>query len=233
MKQLVNRPMLLSIGLAALGGLAAFLALSGQGETPAASAQTVSVVVTTRPLGVGQRLTVADLLVKQVPAAAVPLDAVRAPAAAEGRYATLPLLQGEVLVAQKLSDQSPGSNLASLIPPGRVAVSVAVSDVVSTGFIAPGDHVDVLGIVTGSATDLAQLVLSDVVVLAVSSTVIGTNAPATVAKAGSQSPTSVDETVTFAMTTDEARRLVQVDEVATLRLALRGRTAEPAVAQRP
>ena len=154
----------------------------------------------------------------------------------EGRYALMPLLKGEVLVRQKLSDQAPGSNLASLIPTGRVAVSVAVSDVVSTGgFIAPGDHVDVLGVISREAGDTADVVLRDIAVLAVANVVIGARDTPS-ATGGSRTPTrdnprSLDGTVTLAVTVDEARRLVQVDEIGKVRLALRPRSSDAAVSR--
>jgi pilus assembly protein CpaB len=106
-----------------------------------------------------------------------------------------------------------------------VAVSVAVNDVIRTGgFIAPGDRVDVLGVVSQEATGSAELILRDIAVLAVSNAVVGDAAGE--ARTGADNPRSLDTTVTLAVTPDEARRLVQVDEVGKLRLALRPRTSE-------
>lgn len=236
MKRMVNRPLLLSALLALLGGGAAFLALRDAGGSRPATGQPVTVVVAARPLAVGQRVEAADVVLKELPAAATSADAARTLAEVDGRYAALPLARGETVLRAKLSERPPGSNLASLIPAGRVAVSVAVSDVVSTGgFIAPGDRVDVLGVTTRDAAAYAEVVLQDIPVLAVASTLIGSGdtGGTTVRSNTRDNPRSLDATVTLAVTVDEARRLVQVDEIGTLRLALRARGDGSALSQRP
>ncbi len=216
--------------LAVLGGLAAYLALAGAG----AAHEGVAVVQVARPVLAGQRLTTADLELRNIPVSAASPDAARTIEEVVGRYATLPMLKGETLLMQKTSDRVPGSNLASLIPPGCVAVSVAVSDVVSTGrFIAPGDRVDVLGVTSKDAADRAEIVLRDVMVLAVANELIGGEAPAQAERtSGRPNPRSLDATVTLALSVADAQRLVQVDEIGKLRLALRSRGEDAAVLSR-
>lgn len=236
MKRTLNRSLLLSLLLAVLGGGAAYVALA-HGRAGGDVAETVSVVQAARAVSVGQRITPADVELREVPAAAVPSDAAHSPDEVVGRYATLAMLKGETVLKQKTTDRTPGSNLAALIPPGRVAVSVAVSDVVSTGrFIAPGDRVDVLGVVSRDAGERAEVVLTDVTVLAVASNLIGSDAPPPQQGAqrtsGRDNPRSLDATVTLAVSVAEATRLVQVDEIGKLRLALRPRGVE-SVTQRP
>ena len=236
MKRILNGSLLVSVLLAALGGGAAYLALSSGGRAGATS-ESVTVVHAARPVVVGQRLTSADLELRKVSAATASPEAARALDDVIGRYATLPMLKGEAVLQQRISDRTPGSNLAALIPAGSVAVSVAVSDVVSTGrFIAPGDRVDVLGVITKDAADRAELVLRDVVVLAVAGDLIGAETPAQPQAARTSvrdNPRSLDATVTLAVTLDEARRLVQVDEIGKLRLVLRARGVESTFSQRP
>ncbi len=225
MRHMFNRPLILSALLALLGGAATFVALTDARRGSAPAGATASVVVAARTLPVGQRIASGDLEVRQVPASAVAPDAARSLLEADGRYATFPMVKGETLLRAKLADQPPGSNLATLIPADRVAVSVAVSDVVSTGgFIAPGDRVDVLGVVSREAGDSAEVVLRDVTVLAVANKVIGAADPPPPAKASARdNPRSLDGTVTLAVTVGEAARLVQVDEIGKLRLVLRPR----------
>jgi pilus assembly protein CpaB len=227
MRHIFNRPMILSALLALLGGAATFVALmdarrgSGPGLPP------VSVVVALRPLAVGQQVTATDLALREVPGEGVSPETARAISEVEGHFVSLPLVKGETVLRAKLSDRPPGSNLASLIPAGRVAVSVAVSDVVSTGgFVAPGDRVDVLGVTSREAGDAAELVLRDITVLAVAGSLIGAReapAPASRTPSARENPRSLDGTVTLAVTVEEARRLVQVDEIGKVRLALRPR----------
>lgn len=231
MRHALNRPLILSALLAVLGGGAAYLALVSAG----AVGESVPVVQAARPVAAGHRLVAADVALRKVPAAAAPSDAARAIEDVVGRYAMLPMLAGETVLKQKTSDRSPGSNLALLIPPGCVAVSVAVSDVVSTGrFIAPGDRVDVLGVITKDAADRAEIVLRDVTVLAVANDLLGSDTAAQpqMGRAGGRTnPRSLDATVTLAVSVDEAQRLVQVDEIGKLRLALRSRGEDALSAQ--
>jgi pilus assembly protein CpaB len=234
MGRLFNRAMLLALLLAVAGGGATYAALSGSGGAPA-PAKTGQVLVAARDLPVGVALTEADLRLKSMPASGIPATALRRVEDATGKYAAFPLVAGETVLAAKVSADAPGGSLAALIPPGHVAVSIAVSDVISTGgFIAPGDRVDVLGVVSKDASDRADLVLTDVPVLAVSQAVIGGGAEEQRDRSSGvrQSPTSLDTTVTLVVTVDEAQRLVQVDEVGKLRLALRPRATTDGLLRR-
>lgn len=228
MRHLFNRSLLLSALLAVLGGAATFVALADARQGGPASPP-VPVVVAARELPVGQPLIATDLLVREMPAEAVPPESARTVAEVQGRFVSVPLMKGEPVLHAKLSDRAPGSSLASLIPPGRVAVSVAVSDVVSTGgFVAPGDRVDVLGVTSRETGDAAELVLRDITVLAVANSLIGAReASSTAARPANarENPRSLDGTVTLAVTVEEARRLVQVDELGKVWLALRPRVA--------
>lgn len=223
MRRMMNGSLLLALLLALIGGGAAYAALAG--ASVEASTERSTVLVVTRDVPVGTRITAADLREQRVEAGnplfvqtATSLDQ------ALGRYALLPMMAGEPLILPKLGTEPPGSGLAVLIPPDRIAISVAVNDVIRTGgFIAPGDRVDVFGVVTKEAQDMAEVVIRNVPVLAVSSSTVG-DAQADQQRGG-DNPRSLDTTVTLAVTVEEARRLVQVDELGSLRLALRPRSA--------
>lgn len=224
MKALKRRPVLLSALFALLGGGATLLVLTH--ASSGAAVERERVVVAARDVEVGRALTADDVALTELPKGAAGENALRETSAANGQYAAQPLTKGEPVLRTKISSQAPGSQLAVVIPDGRVAVSVAVSEVVSTGgLIAPGDRVDVLGVITDQARDSADLVLEDVPVLAVAGNLVGASAQPDSAKktTSRDNPTSLKSTVTLAVTTDQARRLVQVDEVAKVRLALRAR----------
>ena len=229
----MKRPLLISALFAVLGGGATFLAISAGGGAP--EVKTERVVVAARDVDAGRTLTAQDVAVTDMPKGSAGVDALNDAEAARGKYAARPLVKGETVLRSKLSDDPPGSQLAIVIPEGRVAVSVAVSDVVSTGgLIAPGDRVDVLGVLTDQAKDSADIVLRDVPVLAVAGDLVGASAQPEAEKkksSGRDNPTSLKSTVTLAVSLEDARRLVQVDEVATLRLALRHRAEGSRVAQ--
>ncbi len=221
----LDRLTLLAVVLALVGGSAAYVSL----RTPVAEGAGVEarrpLVVAVKPVAAGARITAGDLRVEQVPGSGAPRGAVARIEDAEGKFATLPIVANEPLLAAKLSDQPPGSSLAALVPPDRFAVSIAVNDVISTGgLLAPGDHVDVLGVASKEAGGAAQIVLRNVPVLAVAGTLLGADAQKLTAKGGSDNPRSLNATVTLAVTIEEAQRLVQMDEIGKLRLALRGRS---------
>jgi pilus assembly protein CpaB len=220
--------MLFSLLFALIGGAATFFALVGRGD--GGGKATEQALVPTRSMEIGQALQASDFTLEKFAKGAVPLDALRNQQDVQGKYANAPLVKSEPVRRSYLTDTPPGSLLAAVIPEGRVAVSVAVSDVISTGgFIAPGDRVDVLGVITKEARDDATVVLNDIPVLAVANTITGaaTRAagaePAKTANASNSNPKGLDTTITLAVTLQEAQRLVQVDETGKLRLALRRR----------
>lgn len=219
----VDRLTLLALFLAIAGGVVAYAAL----RPPVAAGATEErrpLVVAVQPVAAGERVTRRAVRIEAMPAGSLPRGAVVSLEEAEGKYATLPIVPGEPLLAAKLSDTPPGSGLAALVPPDRLAVSIAVNDVISTGgLLAPGDRVDVLGVISKEAGATAEVVLRDVSVLAVAGTLLGGEAGKSRGKAGAENPRSLNATVTLAVTVDEARRLVQMDEIGKLRLALRGR----------
>lgn len=220
----VDRLTLVALFLAVVGGGAAYAAL----RTPAAdgaSEERQPLVVAVQSIAVGERITARGVRVDTLPAGSLPRGAVVSVEAAAGKYAALPIVAGEPLLAAKLSDVPPGSGLAALVPPDRLAVSIAVNDVISTGgLLAPGDRVDVLGVVSKDAVSSAEVVLRDIPVLAVAGMLLGGEAEKSRGKASAENPRSLNATVTLAVTIDEARRLVQMDEIGKIRLALRGRT---------
>lgn len=231
-----RKTLLLAFVFAVVGGGATFLAVT-RATGPAQARPTEAVLVAARAVAIGAALRAGDVVVERMALGQAPADAAREPAEVEGRFAEVPLMKGEIVRRSRLADAPPGSRLAAVIPEGRVAVTVAVSDVISTGgFLAPGDHVDVLGVVSKEATGIASVVLTDVVVIAVSSTLVGSGQPEPPAPARGgavqANPKGLDSTVTLAVTIQEAQRLVQVDEVGKLRLALRRRAEGTAALSR-
>lgn len=232
MKRLVkNYSLLLSLVCALLGGAVTLYLLTSTGGD---DVDKDKVVVAARGITAGKVIEAEDLEVQELPKAGIPLDAATKIDDVKGSYLVLPMVKGEVVLRSKVSTAPTGSKLAGIIPEGRVAIAVGVSDVISTGgFIAPGDRVDVLGVVSDDATDEAVIVLRDVSVIAVSNTIVGAvSGEDSKQRKGSvaASPNQLDTTVTLAVTLEEARKLVQVDEKGKLRLALRHRgTADSAL----
>jgi pilus assembly protein CpaB len=225
MRHLSSSSFMLPLLFAVLAAGATFLALNRPATPGSAAPQTQRIAVAARAIDAGSGFGANDVTFNEMPSATVPGDAVHDLSELKDAFASAPIPKGSIVRRANVSVTPLGSHLSTLIPSGMVAVSIAVSDVINTGgFVIPGDHVDVLGIISKEATDSATIVLRDVQVLAVASALLGdtpsTNEAKKAIASATGSPQTMDSTVTLAVTIQDAQRLVQVDEVGKLRLAL-------------
>jgi pilus assembly protein CpaB len=153
--------------LAVVFALAAFWSVHGyvaevQALTPALG-HSVSVVVASRDLGRGTRLT-ADML-RQVafPSRFAPPGAISRANQATGRVLLAGLAAGEPLTQTRLAPRRAGP-VASLVPDGYRAFAVSTS--LPSGSVRPGDHVDLLA-TFAKGQPHTETVASDVEVLLV------------------------------------------------------------------
>jgi pilus assembly protein CpaB len=164
-----------------------------------------------------------------------------------GRVTFVPITANEQILSSKLVADRAASGLSFIIPPGKRAVSIGVSEVIGAGgLILPGDHVDIIGIFDAGTMgkDMAVMVLQNIEVLAVAQQLQGDagerksavdqarQALAPARKDG-QAATKPEEpqaapkpnpkaaTVTVAVNPEEAQRLVLAEANGSLRLALR------------
>ncbi len=220
MRPLFARPSMLGAILAVLvgGGAYAYLGNSGGG----ASGPRVEVVFAAQDIPGRSKVDPATLVVKSVTADSVhplALRGVEGVNQAAGRFTVAPIRTGEPLLSADLSNATAGGDLATLVREGMRAVSIAVSDASAAGgLIAPGDHVDLVGIFSEDKT--ASVIASDVEILAVSKALIGTP-QAQDPKAPNSSPTSINTTVTLSVSPEMAPRIMVGEVLGTLRLSLR------------
>ena len=133
-------------------------------------ARTGRVVVSTKKLSLGARITAEDLRVVDWPASAPLEGGFGDPKIVVGRGVLVPLVPNEPVLESKLAPKDAGFGLSSVIPDGMRAVAVKVNEVIGVaGFVLPGSRVDV--ILTGSpternATDTSKVILENVQVLA-------------------------------------------------------------------
>jgi len=157
----------LAIGL--LAGRYVFMQLRNARLAAMRSVPTGRIVVAARRIGLGERLTSADLR-------AVPWSDVAKPAGAFGRVddcldraLITPVVENEPVLEEKLAPKEAGGGLSVAILEGMRAISVRVDDVVSVaGFVVPGTRVDVL--VTGptpTGDSVTRTALQNLQVLAV------------------------------------------------------------------
>lgn len=143
-----RRSLLLAIVLALGMGLAAGALVMNQSRrntTQTKREETVKVVVMANSLTRGVRLKKVDAVLKDWPKRLAPPEFVRNPNLYPGRVLIENVVKGEPLVLSKLAPEDSVEGLSTLIPDGRRAFSVRVTDVSGVGgFLLPGSRVDVL-----------------------------------------------------------------------------------------
>ena len=99
------------------------------------------VVIATHDIGIGSALAGGDVIVRSLPSALVPPDAVGDPAQVRGRVVVVPVFEGQPVVRRQLAPWG-RTGAAALLPPGKRGISVAAGPAAAK--LAKGDTVDVL-----------------------------------------------------------------------------------------
>ncbi|MBU3694492.1 MAG: Flp pilus assembly protein CpaB [Rhodocyclaceae bacterium] len=203
-----------------LGAVVSFFvarSLSGGSE----AIHSVPVVVAAQAIEPGTRLNALQLNLVEWPVLSRPAGAFADVNALAGRVVRSGLQAGEPLTEGRLAATEARGGLASIITPGKRAVSVRVNDVVGVaGFALPGSYVDVIV----SARDagekpFARTVLSRVRVLAAAQDTWADPAKPKLVNA-----------VTLELSPEEAERLDLARTVGNLSLVLRNEFDDGAVA---
>lgn len=140
-----------------LGVLAALAGYAGLKATAQKVAQNTSkhfvpVVITATDMTFGTKLDRAQLRVVRYPKESVPAGAFSDPDSVVGQTTKIFLAAREPITATKLSSR--GGGLSMLVRPGLRATSLEVNQVSGvSGFVLPGDRVDVLCTVDGHGAD--------------------------------------------------------------------------------
>lgn len=144
----------LALVLGALAALAGYAGLKATAQKVAqnTSKHFVPVVVTATDLTFGAKLDRAQLRVARYPKESVPAGAFSDPDSVVGQTTKIFLAAREPITATKLSSR--GGGLSMLVRPGLRATSLEVNQVSGvSGFVLPGDRVDVLCTVDGRGAD--------------------------------------------------------------------------------
>lgn len=162
------------------------------------------------------RAKIAPEMVREmtVSAEAVQQDALTEASKVIGRATKLPVFAGEQIGENRLARPGEGG-MAGAIPPDKRAYTFAINDISGVaGFVQPGDFVDVVAAMQKGETNnvVSKVVLQDVQVLAVGRS----DKPDESGK-----PQEKLESVTLAVSLDEAERIASLQGRATLALALR------------
>ncbi len=198
-----------------LGGIATYFGkVIIARSTPQAPTNEGRIVVAAVPMGFGTELS--ELNLAEVPWAAATLPegayATKAEMLKEGRRVVLtPIAKSEPVLSNKITGSGQRASLAALLDPGMRAVTIRVDDVRGVaGFVRPGDRVDVLLTQNINGNAVADVLLTNVKILAVDQ----------VANERQENPT-VARAVTAEVNTEQAQKLVLAQGIGSLSLVLR------------
>jgi len=186
--------------------------------------ETIKVVVAKHTLSQGQTLTDQDVELKDIVPAFVPDTVFHAVEEVVGRVPAERIIEGEYVRRERLADPEAGVGLNAIIPRGQRALSMNISDGSAvSGFLNPGNYVDVL--VTVSSNDpkdpnhgLPQTItmLQAQKILAVNSR-LGSEEADGPGRDGAQHAPSV----TLAVTPEDAEKLAHAYSAGSVTLTLR------------
>ncbi len=209
----------LAFVLAALAAGSGYLYLY-RAEARMANTQDGLVVVAKQQIPAKTLVTPDAVALVRMPTTYIHPHAARSLDQVVGAVTSEPIISGEEVLLDRLVQKGDTSaGFPYLVPPGMRAVTVAVDDVAAVGWhLQVGDHVDILGTIdiplpNGTQT-ITTVVLQDVDVLA-----LGDDSKAN-QDTGTDKNLDVN-TVTLAVTLEEAMPLVLADEKGKIRMALR------------
>ncbi|MEJ2719525.1 MAG: Flp pilus assembly protein CpaB [bacterium] len=160
--------LLIATVLAAAAGGTVYLYLKGMPVAQAEAPETIPVVVATKDMTFGTTLKDEHLKLVEFPAASVPANSYNAIDSVLHQTTKVFVAEGEPILASKLS--AIGGGLSVRVSPNMRAMSLDVNDVTGvSGFVLPGDRVDVMVTVdnaAGSNVAVTKTVLQDVEILA-------------------------------------------------------------------
>jgi len=215
----------LALVLAIVAGIMIFRWTSTMNKAvPTAVNDTVPVVVAKADLGRGIKLSGEMLEVRMFTKDSRPSGAFSELKQIEGRVLNQPVGMGDVLTPLKLADKSVmGGGVSALITPGKRAMAVKGNSVMGlSGFVRPGDSVDVIVSMTVGREEkpVTKLVLERVKVIATGTELAPPNEDGRTA--------SVD-VYTLELTPTESERLALASTQGTLHFALRNEQDESEV----
>ncbi|HET9267470.1 MAG TPA: Flp pilus assembly protein CpaB [Vicinamibacterales bacterium] len=211
--------MTVAVATAALAALGVYQAIQKM-PLRQVEMETVPVVVATRAIPVGTRLTKDDVKVVAWPARTQVPDAFSNVPAVVDRGVIAPIGLNEPVTAARVAGPDAGAGLPPIIPAGMRAISVRVNEVVGVaGFVLPGTRVDVLVAVADDGDDsnrkepMARTVVNNVQVLTA-----GTRYDQAEAKDGQPQRSTV---VTLAVLPADGERIALASNEGQLSLVLR------------
>ncbi|WOH39196.1 Flp pilus assembly protein CpaB [Thalassotalea fonticola] len=169
------------------------------------------VVTVNSELNTGSILDAKHLTLVSMPEAMVPEGALTTIDSATGMVVKQKLYSGDIIRAERVAKKGEGSALASLIGQNMRAVSIRVNDVVGvSGFLLPGNRVDVLTTYRKNKNSLTEVVLTNIKILAIDQRA-----------SNDENKPQLVRAVTLEVNLEQAEVLMSAQSKGSLQLALR------------
>ena len=152
-------------------------------QAPVATPQVQNVQIVTAKTSIPERTLIKEemLSIITVPSNKAPAGAMRRTTDLVGKPTRVAINPGDIITRQKVYASILDMGLSGRIPPDCRAITVGISDVTGVaGFAQPGDYVDVMLVSSQVENNkvVSEMILQNVLLLAINKSVEGANAPA-------------------------------------------------------
>ncbi len=219
-----DKRILIALGAGLFAGLLAFWLMAEKIKVYERQSTPTDVLVATTFIPAESPLRPNQIEKRKIPAEFIDPSAIQDPKEVEGLITLVPISAGEQILSNKFG--LPGNGLALTLPQGLRAFTLEVNEMTGVGgLLNPGDRVDILSHLETNQKQITATVLQNVLVLAtgIKTSNFSSDHPssnAAPANPGENSQNSYD-TVTVAVTPEQAEMLAFLDERHPLRFVLR------------
>ncbi len=178
-----------------------------------------SIIIATRDLTPGSKLTTDDIASKEVSAESIPPNAPSNLNVLINRELKSPVFKDEIITELKLIPFTAGSGIPSVLPPGTRAITLRINDIIGVGgHLKPGDFVDILSVYKADGETQSKAIFENVRVLAIGSMTIIPQPPTS---SGAPAVQEVSTTVTVVVSPEDAEKLFLASNSGQFQFSLR------------
>src|SRR5438093_2968518 len=136
--------LLLVFGVLIAVGVAFMVFNQARKAADTARMESVDVLVAAQDIPERTMVIAPFLATKRMLPASLPPAVMARPEEAVGKMTSGPILAGEFILPGKLVEADGRAGLTYTVPKGKVVITLPASDILTTGAVRPGDHIDLL-----------------------------------------------------------------------------------------
>jgi pilus assembly protein CpaB len=204
-----------------LGGIAAKVGKDMLAKGRQDGVKTIKVVAAKEDLSPGAMIKETDVVLRELPAAAVSEHSFANLSDLVGRVVTAQVSKGQPVLETLLAPKGALGGAQAMVPEGMRAVSLEVNEFSGVaGLLTPGSHVDIVQTIRGKddTSAMAKTIVENLTVIAVGRR-MSTAAP--VAVPGAESEGSISRSVTLLATAEQVEAIDLASHTGNPRLVLR------------